>query len=100
MWLLHSNPFLKEIKFNTFVTMLKKFTSPHNINSTFNLITMKKIIFLFTISTFLFAGCSGNQTKEQDHNDKTHEHHEGEVHQHSDGEDTLHEHNHNDGHKH
>jgi outer membrane biogenesis lipoprotein LolB len=77
---------------------------------------MKKIILLSAITTFLLAGCSGNQTKEHDHNDGTHEHNEGETHQHSDtlkhneqqeftvGEDTVktHEHDQNDkdGHKH
>ncbi len=73
---------------------------------------MKKIISVFIIYTFLFAGCSGNQTKEHDHNDGTHEHNKGEANQHSDtvkhneqeefsvGTDTAKIHDHNDGHKH
>ena len=76
---------------------------------------MKKIFFLSAISIFLLSGCSGNQTKEHDHNDGTHEHNEGEAHQHSDtvkhneqkeftvGEDTVktNDHNHSDSsHKH
>ena len=77
---------------------------------------MKNIFLLLAISAFLLAGCSGNQTKEHDHMDGTHEHNEGETHQHSDTvkhneqqeftaeEDTVktHEHDHNDkdGHKH
>ena len=41
-------------------TIIKNYQYKHNIN-TLNLSTMKKIIFLLTIVTILFASCSKNE---------------------------------------
>ena len=42
---------------------------------------MKKLFISTAISAFLIAGCSGNQTKEQEHNKDVHTHDDGSVHQ-------------------
>lgn len=44
---------------------------------------MKKTILLAAIFTYLFAGCSGNKTNEEqghEHGPETHEHHDGADH--------------------
>jgi hypothetical protein len=41
---------------------------------------MKKSLIYLSLIAFLFAACSGNQPKEHDHNDGTHQHDAGSVH--------------------
>ncbi len=42
---------------------------------------MEKLLVSIAIAAFLFAGCSGNQNKEQEHTEDIHKHDDGSVHE-------------------
>ncbi|MCY7410909.1 MAG: hypothetical protein LH473_11600 [Chitinophagales bacterium] len=48
---------------------------------------MIKSIIILSIAAFLFAGCAGNQKKENDNT--THQHDDGSVHQHHEEDSTV-----------
>lgn len=44
---------------------------------------MKSLFLSIAVLAFVFAGCSGNESKEHDHNDGSHTHDDGSAHQHT-----------------